>query len=736
MIKSITIKNCATYPATGATIENCQKVNFFYGPNGSGKSTIGKFLKNPTDPQYKECSIVWQNHPPITIDVYNREFREKNIKGDIDGVFTLGQATIEEKQELEKLKAERIKKRTEAERLRQALQKKLDEEKDLIANFRDLIWETIYKANEADFQDAFSGFRNSKDRFRDEAVRRYKISHSSSETREKLLSRVKSLFSQKPEKCASIVFDIDNIAKQIFAIENAGVWGKVIVGNQDVPIGKLIEKLNMADWVNHGRQYLGEDGICPFCQNKTISADLRNQLDEFFSGEYEQYVDLIKKLLAEYITYADKLLSSIKTLITSLDSYPAAGIDIDKLNSIIGLLSGYFSKNIADMQIKEKEPGRTIALMQTSGPITSIVKLVYEGNLAISEHNKMVANYTAERDKLIADIWSYILANNVPIFAQHFNELDNVIKAINGLQKSLNNGNQLITDLSNKIAEADKNITSVQPAVDEINRLLKSYGFTNFQIVPSPDHSNAYQIQRMDGTLVNNTLSEGEETFISFLYFLQFAKGSVDVANVSSRKILVFDDPISSLDSTVLYIVSSLVKGLIKEVRDGKSNVEQIFLLTHNVFFHKETAFIGNRSEICNDIHYWTINKDNNVSTIKAYEKDNPIKSSYELLWDEIRNNADASLITIQNCMRRILENYFNILGKSMDSEIEDKFPTIEDKTVCRSLFSWINDGSHTIPDDLYFTSSSDSTEHYKRVFKDIFIHMGHEAHYKMMMKE
>ena len=173
-----------------------------------------------------------------------------------------------------------------------------------------------------------------------------------------------------------------------------------------------------------------------------------------------------------------------------------------------------------------------------------------------------------------------------------------------------------------------------------------------------------------------------------------------------------------------------------KEVRDGKSNVEQIFLLTHNVFFHKETAFIGNRSEICNDIHYWTINKDNNVSTIKAYEKDNPIKSSYELLWDEIRNNADASLITIQNCMRRILENYFNILGKSMDSEIEDKFPTIEDKTVCRSLFSWINDGSHTIPDDLYFTSSSDSTEHYKRVFKDIFFHMGHEAHYKMMMKE
>ena len=31
---------------------------------------------------------------------------------------------------------------------------------------------------------------------------------------------------------------------------------------------------------------------------------------------------------------------------------------------------------------------------------------------------------------------------------------------------------------------------------------------------------------------------------------------------------------------------------LIKDIRDGNSDVEQIFILTHNVFFHKETAFI------------------------------------------------------------------------------------------------------------------------------------------------
>ena len=61
MIKAIKMKNCATYPSVGAVIENCQKVNFFYGPNGSGKSTISNFLQAPTELQYRECEIKWEN---------------------------------------------------------------------------------------------------------------------------------------------------------------------------------------------------------------------------------------------------------------------------------------------------------------------------------------------------------------------------------------------------------------------------------------------------------------------------------------------------------------------------------------------------------------------------------------------------------------------------------------------------------------------------------------------------
>ena len=67
-----------------------------------------------------------------------------------------------------------------------------------------------------------------------------------------------------------------------------------------------------------------------------------------------------------------------------------------------------------------------------------------------------------------------------------------------------------IADLDSEIKNDTKNITSVEPSVNEINRLLLAYGFTNFKIVPHPEEPGCYQIQREDGSLAEDTLSEGE----------------------------------------------------------------------------------------------------------------------------------------------------------------------------------------------------------------------------------
>ncbi len=47
------------------------------------------------------------------------------------------------------------------------------------------------------------------------------------------------------------------------------------------------------------------------------------------------------------------------------------------------------------------------------------------------------------------------------------------------------------------------------------------------------------------------------------------------------------------LDSTVLFVVSTLIKEILKEVKLDKGNIKQVILLTHNIYFHKEVSYEG-----------------------------------------------------------------------------------------------------------------------------------------------
>ena len=126
--------------------------------------------------------------------------------------------------------------------------------------------------------------------------------------------------------------------------------------------------------------------------------------------------------------------------------------------------------------------------------------------------------------------------------------------------------------------------------------------------------------------------------------------------------------------------------------------------------------------------------KNDKTTRLQSFEMNNPIQSSYDLLWQELKSDELQSTLTIQNIMRRIIENYFKVLGKYGDDDLILKFHTKEEQEICRSLISWINDGSHNINDDLYIELQDRTIETYKKVFKDIFVLTKHEGHYNMMM--
>ena len=101
----------------------------------------------------------------------------------------------------------------------------------------------------------------------------------------------------------------------------------------------------------------------------------------------------------------------------------------------------------------------------------------------------------------------------------------------------------------------------------------------------------------------------------------------------------------------------------------------------------------------------------------------------------EIKNKEKLSYVTIHNTMRRILETYFKILGGYKDEDIINKFDNIQEKEICRSLISWINDGSHCIPDDLFVEQQDAIVDKYFDVFRQVFEQTRHIEHYNMMME-
>jgi wobble nucleotide-excising tRNase len=533
------------------------------------------------------------------------------------------------------------------------------------------------------------------------------------------------------EKCAEMVFNSTSAidTANIIAHESNPILKKRLTGKEDVDITAMIQKLGNSDWIKAGLTfYKVNDKICPFCQQSTLDTFAKS-LSDYFDETFKKDSKDIDELKANYKTDSDRLQHHIDSIIAN----PPKFIDIEELKSEKLLLGSKIEINIQRLATKSKEPSQIIELESIANITSKIKNLIESANAQIADHNKRVANITQERKNLMTQVWKYLveeeLKADLEAYKTHKDELE---KAIELMTVKIDSAKNEMAVKTIEIQKLEKEITSIQPTINEINKLLTSFGFRGFSLAKA-NNGVCYKLIRPDGTDAKETLSEGEKTFATFLYFYHLLRGSNLENGITTDRVVVFDDPVSSLDSDILFIVGSLIKSLFDEVRAGTGYIKQIFILTHNVYFHKEVTFRKRtNNKAIKDETFWIIRKTNSVSKLEKHNK-NPIKTSYQWLWAEVQN-PDPSNLTIQNTLRRILENYFKILGNIDNDGVYAKFEGKE-KLICKSLFSWVNAGSHDAHEDLYVSIDNSTVEIYLKVFKEIFEKLGHLEHYKMMME-
>ncbi len=744
-ISQIVLKNVATFDENGASFENLNSINFIYGANGSGKTTTSSFLKNlaenitPED-KFANSEIKWHNGESLKIEVYNKQFKEEQFRNSqVKGIFTLGKKTNENLENIES-KNESINKENEKKiKNKESLKKLKKEREEKEKDFTDSCWEKLYEKNEEDFKETLEGFKlknKLKKKFKEKILEEFKNNeHNESEIvkLEKLKENIRIVFSKNQTKLVPLECNLTDFD----SVENHSIWEQKIVGSDDVAIADLIKKLSNEDWVAQGREYLSKDGnACPFCQQETITEEFKKQLESYFDTSYQESTETIKKMKENYTNKTARALEQLDKIVEAEQKNQQTKLNTESFKRIIETLRSKINGNWQKMHDKSKEMSRSFELESTKNEIKEIRDLIETANQQITNHNEIIKDIENQKEICKEQTWKF-LVNEFKSDIQEYNKKHcGLEKGIKKFENEIRENEKKIKELENEIRELEKTMVSIKPIVNEINALLKGYGFTNFSLACT-EYEKFYRIQREDGQLVGETLSEGEVTFITFLYYYHLTKGSLKENDISKNKVLVIDDPISSLDSNILFIVSVLVKDLMKETMKEKTNIKQVIILTHNTYFYKEITLECDK-RYQGKYSFWIIKKDNNVSKIEKFEE-NPIKNSYELLWQEVRRakkDNNISWVSLQNVMRRIIEYYFRILGgfKHNDS-LSEYFENIEEKQALNSFISWFNDGSHGISDDLFVQSQDTSIETYLKVFENIFKVTGHEAHYKMMME-
>lgn len=745
MIKKIVIKDVASFDDEGVTLDNLKKVNFIYGGNACGKTTISRVLScKDIQHTYPRCNVEWEGSP-LQVVTYNNDFRNNNFReANIPGVFTLGQASVEAIADIERLNKERAGYSKAIDTALANIATRNAEIAELKSSRQEQLWKGVYKKNE-EFKECLRGFLY-KNLFETKILEVIQAGLPSPlPDLDDLRRRYKFIYSGKgtPSKKAIIPETLD-IVSSLLEITDDAIWKRRIIGSEDVPIAALIKKMDSADWVRRGQSFISpESDICPFCQKHTIDSSFREQLAGFFDENYVRDLERVSTLCGQYSELVTAVSAFFDDILSRTESDWAGIVDPSLFGTNAQLMKEALAANLEMMTSKSKEPGLRVEFKNVKPYAETLQGLIDAANKAIRVNNEMVDNFSSEQSSLIKDVWSYLGGLSI-------DEIKPIEKQIKGKEGALvqhkkdeTAARESYARINREIETKEGQVTSVQPAITRINNALKRFGFTGFSIQASHADATKYQIQREDGSLVNNSLSEGEITFITFLYYMQLVKGSNTQSDIKSPRVLVIDDPISSLDSNVLFVVSTMLKQLLKEVRESiegkESDIKQVFILTHNVYFHKEVTFINNRQKTRNDTYHWVLYKKGNISFVKSYEMDNPIKGSYELLWKELRERRnDMDNIAIQNVMRRIIENYFYVFGGLNSKElIGDNFTDDpEELAIATSFASWYDEGSHDISDDLFVEHPNILTEKYMSVFKRLFEKLGHIAHYNMMMLE
>ena len=722
MISKIVLNGVASYKKE-AVLDTDKKVNLLYGLNGTGKSTFSEFLYDQTGARFSQCSIEGLEEND-TVLVYNQKFVQDTFyePEGIHGIFTLSKGNADAQKVIDTTSAE-VKKLTEQKRKIEEKKTK-DEQKHLgeIEEYKKQVWKikTEYTGGDRVLEFCLDGLKGNKDTLFKHIVSLEKPEGELDYSVDDLKKEAQQLQgeAQSRQLLSKVLINVEDI-------EQSELLSKVIVGNKNSSVASLIETLGNSDWVNTGIKYVhidGEKGVCPFCQQKTITQNFLEQINAYFDESYNRDKSQIEQMISRYdaeIKKATDFFNVIKD-----DSFLEK--NKAKIESLSANLISVLEHNLNALREKAKTPSIQVSLQPTNEIIESINSVIKNANNEITLYNQRIADIKGYKSKIRDSFWCLMRKEYNSVIELYAANEKAYEQSVKNAQEELQIKTSEINTNIALIEENRKKTVNIDEAVENIKNGLIDIGIMDFTIEKYSEEEALYRLKREDlDEDVFKTLSEGEKMVISFLYFIELCKGESIAEKASNKKIVVIDDPISSLSHIYVFNIGRLIHN--EFLRTQK--YDQLFILTHSLYFfyeltntnHKERKESQKLFRICK-------NTESSYFEDMKYED---IQNDYQAYWHIIKDEKQPPAL-IANCMRNVMEYFFNFVEKQDFAQVFQRPELQENRYMAFNRY--MNRESHSKGQNI-FDIKEFNYDSFREAFKKVFETEGYIEHYNKMIR-
>lgn len=746
MIKKVNLK-CASYKEL-ATLETDKKINLIYGLNGSGKSTFSEYLRKIgyADEKFANCSIETdnvENKSELSLDekilVYNQKWVKEVFYENptLKGIFSLSKENADAKKKIDLANQEK-------EKLEKLItEKEKDKEKSRLSfenkklKVVDSIWKikTDYTGGERVTDQFFKGLKSK------EALFNHVLGISKSTTPLlKTIEDIKEELHVLLDKNATKIENISNVQIYNLTEDEIILLKKEITGSKNSTFSTLLDNLQNSDWVNSGLEYVEkqtEPAHCPFCQQKIDKQHLLDELKSCFDKSYKQDKLKLQHIYDNYKRQIDSI-----SIDASFEQNNLLKDLSSKYESAFEKLKSSLNRNLDIIKEKISTSSKPITLNPVITELNSLNEVIKSANDKINDFNAKIDQKDLTIKELEKLFWEnirlqydVIITNyqaEKSLFDKEQKDFDSEISIIKtGIDKQDN----IITEQSKLVSD------NIDEAVISINNRLIELGIDSFKIEKYGKDKAEYKLVRSEESENNifESLSEGEKIIISFLYFIEECRGKDDSKTADKKKIVVIDDPISSLSHIYVFNIGTLIKS---EFFGSSKFYKQIFVLTHNLYFFYELAKSPYRDikrlkeeeqekEHKKEFNLFRIIKSTRGSSITTM-KYSEIQNDYQMYWSVV-NDKNSKPALIANCMRNIIDYFFGFINNNALSEVFQK-KEFKDNINYQAFYRYINRESHSDNVNIYDMKEFDY-DSFREAFSKVFILAGYEEHYTKMSK-